>query len=135
MTLSPSLPLLLSGLLAAGRGDRWQAQESKGVVVGGDAVLTLDAAAVAAVHHHLLPIRPVGNADGRHQGPARAGTIARPPQIDVAGSQAEGTVIAMSATGDGRPDESTAAAALERIALVLSRARAEGSALPLALSL
>ena len=122
--------LLLSGRRAPGGSDRRKPQQGHRVVVGGNPVLALDAAAVAAMDHHLLAIRPKRDADGRHQRPARARPIPRPPQIDVAGGQAQGTVIAVPAAGDGRPHEGAAAAAFERVALVAPGPRAERDILP-----
>jgi hypothetical protein len=56
--------LLLSGRRAPGRGDGRKPQQSRWVVVGGNPVLALDAAAVAAMDHHLLSVRPKRNSYG-----------------------------------------------------------------------
>jgi hypothetical protein len=80
--------------------------------------------------HQLLSIRSERDADRWHQRSTRAGPIPRPPQIDVTGGQADGTVIAVTAARDGRPNEGAAAAALERVALVRPGPRAEGDILP-----
>jgi hypothetical protein len=100
------------------------------VVIGSNPILPLHAAAVAALDHQLLAIRPKRHANRRHQRPAGVRAIARPPQIDVAGGQAQGTVIAVAATRDRRSYEGAAAAALEGVALVGARPRAEGNILP-----
>ncbi len=55
--------LLLSGRRAPSRDHGWQPQQGKRVVIGGNPVLALDAATVAAVNHHLLSIRPERYAD------------------------------------------------------------------------
>jgi hypothetical protein len=56
--------LLLSGRRAPGRGDGHKPQHGRRVVVGGNPVLALDAAAVAAMDHHLLSVRSKGNSYG-----------------------------------------------------------------------
>jgi hypothetical protein len=56
--------LLLSGRRAPSRGDGREPQQGRWVVVGGNPVLALNAAAVAAMNHHLLSVRPKGNSDG-----------------------------------------------------------------------
>jgi hypothetical protein len=78
------------------------------------------------VNYQLLSIRPERHADRGHQRSAGTGPISWPPQVDMAGGQAEGAVIAVPAARDGRPNEGAAAAALERVALVRAGSRAEG---------
>jgi hypothetical protein len=125
--------LLLRRCRAPGRSDRHQPQKGYRVVVGGNPVLALDPAAVAAMHHQLLAIRPKRHSYCSHQRATRTRSIPRSPQIDVPRRQAHGTVIAMPAAGDGRPHEGAAAAAFERVALVAPGPRAEGNILSRAL--
>jgi len=122
--------LLLSGRGAPSRRHGREPQQGDRVVIGGNPILTLNAAAVAAMDHQLLAIRPKRYANRWHQRPAGARAISRPPQIDVAGGQAQGAVIAVAATKDRRPHEGPAAAAFEWVALVRTLPRAEGNILP-----
>ena len=55
---------LLSRRRAPDWGDRRESQQGYRVVVSGNPVLALDAAAVAAMDHHLLSVRSKGNAHG-----------------------------------------------------------------------
>jgi hypothetical protein len=107
-----------------------KAQEGEGVVIGGDPVAALDATAIAAMNHHLLAIGPEGDANRRHQGTAGTGTIAWPPQVDVARGKAQRTVVAVPSPRDGCADESATAPAFEWLALVGTGARAEGQIAP-----
>lgn len=95
------------------------------VVIGSDAVLPLDSASVATVDQHLLTICPKRHANGGHDGATRALPIARPPQIDVSGSQAEGTVVPVLTTGDRLPHKHAALAAAKRLVLVPPHDRPE----------
>ena len=90
-------------------------QEGHRVVVGGDPVMALLATAEAAMEDHLLTLRPVEGADGRHQGATGAGPVSGAAGVDVTAVEAERAVVAMPATGDGRTDEGPAAAAFERL--------------------
>ena len=122
--------LLLSERRALGRGDGRKPQEGDRVVVGGNPVLALDAAAVAAMDHHLLSVRSKGNSYGGHQRSTGTRSIPRPAQIDMTGRQAQGAVIAVPAARNGRSHEGAAAAAFERVALVAPGPRTEGNVLP-----
>lgn len=88
------------------------------MVVGGDPIAAFDAAAIAAVHHHLLAVYPVGDANRRHHGPARTFPISRLAPIDMARRQAQRAMIAVLPSGYGRADERPAVTALERLGLV-----------------
>lgn len=106
------------GHFAATRGDRRQAHRHERTVIGGDPVVPLSAAAATAVDEHLFPIRAVEDADRFHQRAAIAESVARKRAIDMAREEAERTVVAMAAPGDGWPDERPAPTALERIAAI-----------------
>jgi hypothetical protein len=56
--------LLLSGRRAPRWGDGRKPQHGRRVVVGGNSVLALDAAAIATMDHHLLSVRPKRNSYG-----------------------------------------------------------------------
>jgi len=94
---------------------RHQPQQGEWVVVSRNAVAALDAAAVAAVHDDLLPLRFEEGSDRRHQGPARTRPIAGTTRIDVARGQAERAMIPVGSTGDGWADKGAAATAFERL--------------------
>ncbi|MDF2759125.1 MAG: hypothetical protein K0S99_1757 [Thermomicrobiales bacterium] len=70
--------LLLSGLRTPGQPNGREPQQDRRIVVGGNPVLTLDTATVAAMDHHLLPVRPKGNSYGCHQRATGARSIPRP---------------------------------------------------------
>jgi hypothetical protein len=97
---------------------RRQPHHCHGVIVCGNPVLPLDAAAIASVHQHLLPICPECHADGGHQPAAWALPVAWPSPVDVPGGQAIGTVVPMLATGDRLSYESAAMPAAKGLILV-----------------
>jgi hypothetical protein len=129
---SPSLRnrLFLSRRRVPGRGDRCEPQQRYRVVVGGNPGLAHDTAAVAAMGHHLLSVRSIRNSHGCHQRATGTRAIPRATQIDMAGCQAQWTVIAVPAARDGRPHEGAATAAFEWIPFVAPGPRAEWDILP-----
>ncbi len=91
-----------------------QPEQRDRVVVGRDAILALDAAAVASMNHHLFPLRSEAGAAGRHQRPAATGPIAWSTLVNVAGGETERAMIAVPAARDGWADKRPAPPALER---------------------
>ncbi len=136
-TPSPNHPLcdchLLLFLLDPTRGHQWQSQQGERMVVGSDPIAAFDAAPVAAMDHHLLPIRAIGDAHRGHHRPARALPIPRLTAVDMARRQAEWTVVAMPSTGNRWPNECPAVAALERLGLVGPNSRPRPAMLHLVL--
>lgn len=112
----------------------WQAHHGHGIVVRRNAVLPFDAAAVAAVHHHLLPIGAEGHAYGGHQRPAGAGAIAGPAAVHMPRGQAEWAMVAMPPSRQGSPNEGAAAPTFEGVAFIAAHGRAEGPVISLASS-
>ena len=65
------------------RLDDRQREHEIEVIVGGDAAVALEAAAEAAVHDHVLALRPREGADGCHGAVAVAGAISRGTGVDM----------------------------------------------------
>lgn len=117
---------LLSCPGSAVRKRHWcQSHHRHWVIIRGNPVLPLDAAAIAVMHQHLLSIRPKGHADRGHQRAAGTLPVAWPPQIDVPGRQAKGTVVPVLATRDRLSHEHAALAAAKGLAFVPAHFRSE----------
>lgn len=70
-----------------------QLQHEDEVVVGSDAVVTLEAAIGASMHNGVLAVTSRERADRRHRAAAAARAVARLAAVDVAGVEAERTVV------------------------------------------
>ncbi len=101
----------------AARRDLRQREHALEIVVGRDAAVALEPAGQAAVDDHVLAFRPGESADRRHQSTTVARAIARRIAVHVARVQAVGAVIAMLASGDGRPDKQATGSTAELVGL------------------
>jgi hypothetical protein len=112
-----------------------EAGQELDVVVGGDAVVALLAAAEAAVDEHGLAAGAVEAADGGHLRAAGAGAVAGATVVHMPRVQAERAVVAVFAAEHGRADQDAAVAAAELLAAFARgarRATARGRLLALA---
>lgn len=136
----PTLPLLRrfdgrprcvqSALRSGGKSVGWctasclprlhlrKAMQDEQTVIGGEPVVTLEAAAQAALDDDLFALGPAERRDGFHQPSAGAGSVAHPSVVDVETVEAVGTMVAMMATGHSRADPLAAVAADEGVSLV-----------------
>src|SRR5262249_19286781 len=95
------------------------------VLVRGGAVVALKPALEAAMHEHVLPLRPCVGAHRLHRAAAVAGPVPRPRAVHVTRVEAERTVVAvMPAGGQGAYVHPAMAAAK----LLAARARPGGRA-------
>src|SRR4051812_17320376 len=104
------------------RRDDGEIIEGEHIVVRGEAIRAHKATAEAAMSDHRLAVRTDESTDGCHLRAAGTGTVARPLVIDVAGIEAQGTVIAVPAAAHRRADEGAAVHALERLPPIPHRA-------------
>src|SRR5215469_1988890 len=99
----------------AARRQHGQRQHQVEVVVGGDTIEALEAAAQAAVDDHVLAAQPLERPDRRHQRAAGARAIPGARPVHVARVETERTVVAVVAATGQRPDEAVAVTAGEAI--------------------
>jgi hypothetical protein len=100
-----------------------QRQNQIEVVVGGDPVVTLDAAPETAMDDDVLAPGTCESGDGRHRGSARARPIAGCFRVDVARIKAERAVIAVASPGGKGTDQLATMVAAEIARLMRSEAR------------
>jgi len=106
----------LGGITPRGtRRQHRQREHEVEVVVGGDAVEALEAAAETAMYDDMLAIGPLERPNRGHQRAARAGAVAGAPRVHMLRVQAERAVIAVPPATGHRPDEALAVAALEAL--------------------
>jgi hypothetical protein len=80
------------------RGDDWEPHDGDDVVVCCDPVMSLEAAAEAAVHEHLFALGSREDGDWRHARAAIARPVARDAAIDMQRVEAVGAMIAVAPT-------------------------------------
>src|SRR5207248_10157602 len=95
------------------RRDLGQGDDERKIVVGGDAVVPLEAAGKTLVNDYVLALSPGECADGSHHRATGAGAISRMRAVDVPREQAQGAVIALAATHGKGADEGPTVPAAE----------------------
>ncbi len=105
--------------------------EQEHIVVGGEAVVALEAAAEAAMDEHRLAVGPCEARDGDHLRIAVARAVAGAATVHMARTEAERAVIAVLTAADRWPDEGAAMDTFERLAPLPHRAgRASSGGVP-----
>jgi hypothetical protein len=100
-----------------------EAGQELDVVVGGDAVVALQATAEAAVDEHRFAAEAVEAADGGHLRAAGAGAVAGATVIHMPRVQAKRAVVAVPPAEHGRADQGATVAAAELLATFACGAR------------